>query len=229
MTTSGTTNFNPSLGESVIHAFGMCGVRPTELLQEHMVSARMAANLMLTTWSADGLNLWKITLQTLPLVQGQASYPIPTNNIVMLDTYISVQNGNQTIDRIILPISSTEYSSFPNKAQQGFPTSFWQDRLLTGSFYLWPVPDGNQASVSWYQVEQIYDSNFTDGQTMDIPPYFLEAFVLGLAYRLALTWAPASLMSLKSLSDSAYDIAARQNNETSDIFITPQVSSYWTS
>ena len=94
MTSSGTTSFNPSLGEVVIQAFGMCGVRPTALVQEHMVSARMAANLLQTTWSSKGVNLWKVSNVVVPLVTGQASYSIPTSNIVMLDTYIrTTTNG----------------------------------------------------------------------------------------------------------------------------------------
>lgn len=227
MTTSGTTSFNPSLGDAVIHAFGMCGVRPTAILQEHMVSARFAANMLQTTWSAKGVNLWKVTLQTLALVQGQAGYSVPTNNIVMLDAYISTVNGTYTSDRVILPVSRTEYSSYTNKAQQGFPSVYWQDRLLSGEVFLWPVPDGTQTSISWYQVEQIDDVSFTGGQTMDIPPYFQEAFVLGLAYRLAVSWSPERAVVLKGLADEAYTSAAEQNIERSDVFITPQIGGYW--
>lgn len=227
MTTSGTTNFNPSVGEAVMHAFQMCGVRPTALTQEHMTSARMATNMLLTTWSSKGVNLWKVTLQTIPLVAGQASYAVPTNNIVMLDTYISTANGASTIDRLILPVSRTEYASYPNKAQQGFPTTYWQDRLLNGLVYLWPVPDGTQTSLNFYQVEQIYDGNYTNGQTLDLPPYFLEAFAMGLAYRLAIIWAPERAQGLKLLADEAYATAAAQNIETEDVYISPQVSGYW--
>jgi hypothetical protein len=227
VTTSGTTNFNPSLGEAVIHAFGMCGVRPTALAQEHMVSARYAANMLQTTWSSKGVNLWKVSQVTVPLVQGQSSYSIPTSNIVMLDTYIRTTSGGTSTDRIILPVSRTEYASYPNKAQQGFPSTFWQDRLLTGLVYLWPVPDGTQTSLVYYQVEQIYDANFTGGQTLDLPTYFLEAFTLGLAYRLAITWAPERAQGLKALADEAYDTAAAQNIESSDFFIAPMTSVYW--
>ena len=81
MTTSGTTSFNPSLGELVTHAFGMCGVRPTAITQEHMQSSRMAVNMLLTTWSSKGVNLWKVTLQSVPLVAGQATYAVPVNNL----------------------------------------------------------------------------------------------------------------------------------------------------
>ena len=227
MTTSGTTNFNPALGEIVIHAFGMCGIRPTALLQEHLESSRMAANLLLTTWSSRGVNLWKVALETVPLVAGQATYSVPTNNITMLDTYISTTTGSSTTDRLILPVSRTEYASYPNKAQTGFPTTYWQDRLLNGTVTLWPVPDGSQTSLKYYQVEQVYDANFTNGQTVDIPPYFLEAFALGMAYRLAIIWAPERAQGLKMLADESYQIAASQNIEASDFFISPTIGGYY--
>lgn len=227
MTTSGTTNFNPTMGEAVMHAFQMCGVRPTALTQEHMTSARMAANLLMTTWSSKGVNLWKVTLQSVPLVAGQASYRIPANNIVMLDTYIHTEQGSSATDRLILPVSRSEYASYPNKAQQGFPTVYWQDRLLNGLVYLWPVPDGSQTSLDYYQVEQIEDANYTGGQTLDLPTYFLEAFVNGMAYRLAIMWAPERAQALKLLADESYQTAADQNIETANFYVSPQVGGYW--
>lgn len=227
MTSSGTTNFNPTLGEATIHAFGMCGIRPTEILQEHIVSARMAANLMLSSWSSQGVNLWEVDLQTVPLVAGQSSYSVPTNNIVMLDVYISTTTGTDTIDRIILPVSRTEYASYPNKDQQGFPTVYWQDRLLNGLVYLWPAPDGTQTALKYYQVKQIQDAGFNNGQTMDLPVYFQEAFVLGLAYRLAITWAPERVQGLKMLADAEYQNATEQNIETSAFYVSPMTSGYY--
>ena len=36
MATSGTFTFNPDLGELVLYAFNLAGVRPTALTQAHM-------------------------------------------------------------------------------------------------------------------------------------------------------------------------------------------------
>ena len=51
MSTSGTYSFNPSLGEMTLYALNLCGVRGTAILQEHMESARIAANMLLGRWS----------------------------------------------------------------------------------------------------------------------------------------------------------------------------------
>lgn len=228
MTASGTFNYNPSLGELTLYAFNLCGIRNTALLQEHMESARMAANLLLGRWSSEGVNLWMVNLQTIPLVAGQAEYTLPANNIVMLDTYIETDNGSGSpIDRLILPISRTEYASYPNKEQEGFPTTYWQNRLISSTVTLWPVPDGTQTSLKYYQVCQIDDANFTNGQTVNIPVYFMEAFAYGLAQRLAMIWAPDKVVMIKPLADEAYAIAAQQNVETSDFYVSPQISGYF--
>ena len=228
MTTRGTFAFNPGLGETVIYAYNMCGIRGTALVQEHMESARMASNMLLGRWSSQGVNLWMVTLVTIPLVAGQTTYDVPADNIVMLDTYIETVNGaGDPIDRLILPISRTEYASYPNKEQQGFPTVYWQNRQIASTVTLWPVPDGTQTSLKFYQVGQIDDANFTNGQTVNVPVYFLESFALGLAHRLAVMWAPDRAAGLKALADEAYEIAAAQNIETSDFFISPMVGGYF--
>lgn len=127
MTTSGTYQFNPALGEIVLYAYQNIGIRPTAVLQEHMESARMATNMMLSRWSNQGVNLWAVDLITTPLVAGQATYDVDPSTVMILDAYTTAGGP----DRVIMPISRTEYASYPNKAQQGFPTSFWFDRLTS--------------------------------------------------------------------------------------------------
>lgn len=227
MTTSGTYTFNPSLGELVIYSYNMIGIRGTSLLQEHMEAARMASNLMLGRWSSQGVNLWAVDLVTVPLVQGTATYDVDANTIVMLDAYVTTGTGTSAINRVIMPISRTEYASYPNKTQQGFPTTFWFDRLLAPTVTLWPVPDGNEVSLSYYRVRQVQDSDLANGQNVEIPAYFLEAFAYGLAHRLATIWAPDKVQMLKPMADEAYAIAASQNIETANTYISPMISSYW--
>ena len=229
MTTSGTYTFNPSLGELTLYSYNLCGLRNTSLLQEHMESARMATNLMLARWSNQGVNLWAVDLVTVPLVQGQATYSVDSDTVMILDAYMEIDNGSGApIDRIILPISRTEYASYPNKEQQGFTTTFWFDRLLSPTVTLWPVPDGSSAQyLKYYRVRRLQDSALTSGQTVEIPYLWLEAFALGLAQRLAMIWAPDKVQMLKPLADEAYMIAAEQNVEQAQQYISPMISGYF--
>lgn len=231
MATSGTYAFNPSLGELTLYAYNLCGLRNTSLLQEHLEAARMAANMLCANWSNRGVNLWAVDLITVPLVQGQATYNVDLNTVTMLDAYMVIDNGNgQPIDRIILPVSRTEYASYPNKETQGFTTTFWFDRLISPNptVTLWPVPDGTSAQqLKYYRVRQIQDSNLQNGAQVEIPYLWMDAFAYGLAARLAVIWAPDKVQLLKPLSDEAYTIAAEQNVETAAQYISPQISGYY--
>jgi hypothetical protein len=229
MTTSGTYAFNPSLGELTLYAYNLAGVRNTALLQEHMQAAKMATNMMLASWANQGVNLWAVDLITVPLVQGQTTYSVDGDTVMILDAYMQTDNGSgQPIDRIILPISRTEYASYPNKEQQGFTTTFWFDRLISPTITLWPVPDGSSAQyLKYYRVRQLQDANYISGQTVEIPYLWLEAFADGLAFRLSKIWNPQIAPALKAVADQSYDIAARQNVEQAQQYISPQISGYY--
>ena len=166
------------------------------------------------------------------------TYSVDPNTVVILDSYVTTTtNSAQPIDRIILPVSRTEYASYPNKQQVGFPTVFWFDRLIgasrsTGSpgpsVTLWPVPDGTSSQyLKYYRVRQIQDSNFTSGQTVEIPYLWMEAYAYALAQRLAVIWNPQKAMILKPLADEAYQVAAEQNVETAQQYISPQIQGYF--
>lgn len=229
MTTSGTYTYNPSLGELTLFAYNLAGIRNTSLVQEHMEAARMAANLMLANWSNKGVNLWAVDLVTTPLVAGQATYNVDGNTVVMLDAYVTIDNGQTSpIDRIILPISRTEYASYPNKEQQGFTTVFWFDRLISPTVTLWPVPDGTSAQfLKYYRVKRIQDADLQNGQNVEVPYLWLDAFAYGLASRLAQIWNPPLIQMLKPLADEAYQVAADQNVETASTYISPMISGYF--
>ena len=231
MATSGTYAYNPSLGEITLYAYTLIGIRPTELVQEHMQAARTCANMLLSRMSNQGVNLWAVDLQTVTLVAGQSTYDVPASTVVMLDAYMTIDNGsNQPTDRLIMPISRSEYSSYPNKEQQGFTTVFWFDRLLSPTVTLWPVPDGNSAQyLKYYRVRQIQDADFTSGQNVEIPYLWLEAVADGKAYRIARVWKPEMAPPLKAVADESYSIAASQNIEVAAQFITPTLSSYFRS
>ena len=229
MATSGTYTFNPSLGELTLFAFNLCGIRNTALLQEHMESARMASNLMLSRWSNQGVNLWAVDLQTTPLVTDVATYPVDPSTVMILDAYVTNDDSGANIDRIILPVSRTEYASYPNKEQQGYPTVYWFDRLLSPTVTLWPVPntDNGPKDLKYYRVRRLQDSNLQGGEQVEIPYLWMEAFSYGLAQRLAMIWAPDKVAMLKPLADEAYQIAADQNVEQAQQYISPMLSGYW--
>jgi hypothetical protein len=215
------------MGEAVLFALQLAGIKRTATTQQHFADAHMATNLLMGRWSADGVNLWAIDLQQIPLVQGQATYPVPNNTIVMLDAYYTINNGQQEIDRIMTPISRTEYANYPNKQQQGAGTVFWFDRLLAPTVTIWPTPTAQEAYFKYYRLRQIQDSQLQGGQGVEIPVYFLEAYCFGLAHRMALIWNPEKAPSLKVEYTESWGIATRQNVETAMVYVSPMLNGYY--
>lgn len=224
---TGTYTFAPGMGSLTLYAFNLAGVRPTALTQEHLQSAYMASNLLCATWS-NWPNLWQIDLQTITLVAGTATYSVDPTTALILDAYAENSSGTQPIDRIILPISRSEYSSYTNKSQQGAITTYWFDRLLSPNVTFYLVPDGTtDTTVKYYRLIRLQDVALTGDQAPDVPYLFLEAFALGLAYRLADIWTPERADKLKLRADEAYKIAADTNIENAAIYVGPGMSQYW--
>jgi hypothetical protein len=215
------------MGETVLYSYGMAGVPRTKLTQQHFTDARLATNFLMARWSAKGVNLWQVDSQVVNLVQGQSTYQVPSNTIVILDAYVSIASGNAPIDRLIFPISRSEYASYANKQQQGAVNVFWFDRLLAPTITLWPVPDGTASTLTYYRLRQTQDSVMAGGLNVEVPVYFLEAYALGLAWRLALIWNLERAGPLKSLADEAYNDAVSQNVESAGFYVQPTMNGYF--
>lgn len=128
MTTSGTTTFNLDLNNLIEEAFERCG---TELRTGYdMRTARRSLNLLTVEWANRGINLWTIEQGQIPMVTGQAIYPVPTNTIDLLDHVVRQNNGVQSnqIDINISRISESTYSTIPNKLTTGRPIQVWFNR-----------------------------------------------------------------------------------------------------
>lgn len=228
MTTSGTYSFNPSLGEVVLNAYARCGIRRTSLAQEHLADAAFEANLMFSDWSNKGVNLWEVDRVSVPLVQGQTTYTVDAKTVMILDAVITTGSGQSQFDRVIMPISRTEYSQTPNKNLQAPPTVFWFDRLINPTITLWPVPDqSSYYTLNYYRVTQIQDAELQDGQTLDIPYRWMDAMCAGLAARVAAIYAPDRLALLEAKAAQAYTTAATQDTENVPLYIMPGLSGYY--
>ena len=90
MASSGTYAFAPSVADMVLDAYRRCGVKPTSLEVDHLISARMSSNFVLANWTTLGVNLWKVDTQPtiIDLIQGTASYPLDQNVVGLLDCYV---------------------------------------------------------------------------------------------------------------------------------------------
>jgi hypothetical protein len=126
-TTTGTTAFNLDMNDLIEEAFERCG---QELRTGYNFrTARRSLNLLTIEWANRGINFWTVEQGQIPLVTGQAIYPMPADTINLLDTVIRQNNSTSNqIDINISGISESTYMSLPNKLAQGRPIQMWFNR-----------------------------------------------------------------------------------------------------
>jgi hypothetical protein len=227
MASSGTYNFNLSNANVVQQAFSRIQFRRPQILAEHMLDAITEYNLLLASLSNLQPNLWSVELVSVPLIQGQAIYTVDPSVVMILDAYISF-DGSTTSDRLIFPISRTEYASYPNKTAQGVSSVFWFDRLVDPSITLWYVPDATSTyTLNYYAVQQLQDANLPSGETPNVPYLWLDCLVAGMSHRMSRIYKPELETVRKADFDEAFKIAATQNVENVEMTISPGLDSYF--
>jgi hypothetical protein len=228
MATTGTYNFNPGAGELGLYAFNMLGVRRPDINDQHLADLRIAANLVISEWANRQPDLWDISQTSVSLTQGTATYSVPANVVMILDAHIETVQGTTPTDRVVTAISRSEYSSYPNKQDQGPPTVYWFDRILAPTFTLWPVPDGNGPyAFNYYYVSRGQDVSLTGGATVDVPFGWLRAFAAALAAELAPAYAPEREAVRRADAERSFLLAAAFNVEQVPFTIAPNLSGYF--
>jgi len=127
MSTTGTTSFNLDVNDLIEEAFERCG---KELRTGYdFRTARRSLNLLTIEWANRGINLWTVEQGVIPMVTGQAMYPIPVDTIDLMDMVIRQNNGTSNqIDINISRIAEPTYMSLPNKLAQGRPIQVYVNR-----------------------------------------------------------------------------------------------------
>jgi len=170
-------------------------------------------------------NLWTVDLVTQTLTAGTATYSVDAKTVMVLDAYITIDSQ----DRLIFPISRTEYASYVNKTDQGTPSVYWYDRILSPTITLWLVPDDSTVTLNYYRCTQNQDANLQSGETAAVPFRFLDAMVAGLAHRLARIYAPDLEQQRKQDAMEALAIAQTQDIEVVPMVVQPILSGYFNS
>lgn len=144
-------------------------------------------------------------------------------------TYVAGQNQNAApVDILLFPISRNDYAAIPNKAQQARPTSYWFDRLISGTVTIWPVPDGNGPyEVHYYKAGQIQDISAVYGQNPNMPFRMFEAFCADVSAHLAMKWKPESLVMLKQYAVECWKEASDEDREKVATYMSPSFDGYF--
>jgi hypothetical protein len=240
--TSGTTAFNLDFATIAEEAFERTG---TELRSGYdLRTARRSLGLLLIEWANRGINMWTIDgPYSVPMLQGVATYLLPSDTVDLLDHYIRTGAGNASTqtDLSITRIAEPTYATIPNKLTPGRPIQVWVNRqsganntnlaLPSSSspqFTVWPVPpDSTTFIFVYYRLRRIQDvGSGINGP--DVPWRFLPALCAGLAYylsiKLPLKDAQIRVPALKMMYEEAWDMAATEDSEKASIRLVPRQS-----
>ena len=216
MAASGTYTFNPEFADLVDEALERCGIDPADAPARTTRSIARSAELMFADWLTRGAKQWQMVKYSLTLVQGTASYALPSG---AFDVFHATFKTSDDLEREMYPISRSDYNALHDKTIQGQTDRFFVDRSTfigadpASTLYLWQVPNAAAATGTmemWY-LRRIQDvAQPTSGTTLDLPYHWTEAFASGLAYYISKKFAKEHTAEL--LSDYLGDDPKRRDS-----------------
>lgn len=201
MATSSSTDFSLNGKEVVQEALRLIGVGVTgeTLSSEELSDGLRVLNRQIKAWQAEGLQLWKRTTVSVPLTDGKTTYTLGNTGgeDVTTDRPLKILSAvREHTDGGVARMEQLAYEDYwnlPNKSSdKGIPVQFFFNPPVPNNsdladLTLWPTP-GSTAASDW-TIELVIQEpleDIDDGtDDLDFPPYYEEALVYGLAYRLA--------------------------------------------
>jgi hypothetical protein len=223
MTTSGTTSFNLSIDEIVEEAYERIGIRSNSGYD--IKSARRSLNILFSEWSNRGVHLWKVELNEIAMVSGQAAYAVPSNVSDVLEAYISSSSGTPgttTNDLTLNKIDRSAYAALPNKGTTGQPSQYYVDRQVTPEIYLYQTPDlSTYTYLKYYSINRIEDAGAYTNNA-DVVYRFIPGMCAGLAYYLSQKRSPERVDMLKMAYEDEMKRALDEDGSRTSLYIAPQ-------
>ena len=130
-----------------------------------------------------------------------------------------------SVDTPMTKISRSQYQGFSNKTSTGLPTQYWVQRFVdkvTMTLYLTPgaAQDGNY--INFYYTKRIDDVGAYTNAT-DVPYRFIPCMIAGLAYYLAVKYAPQRVQELKLLYEDELLRAEDEDGSSNSTYISPKI------
>ena len=224
MATSGTTTFDLNIDDIIEEAYERCGMRTNS--GHDIKSARRSLNLLFSEWGNRGIHLWKVELNEVALVSGQAEYTVDGQVNDVLEAYISstatASDNSNTQDVSLTKIDRSAYAALPNKLATGQPSQYYVDRQTTPKTYVYQAPDLNTyTTLKFYTINRIEDAGAYTNQA-DVAYRFLPCMCSGLAYYLAQKRAPDRIQLLKQLYEDELIRALNEDGSRTSVYISPQ-------
>tara|TARA_R110002111_G_scaffold15904_3_gene41095 strand:- start:595 stop:1155 length:561 start_codon:yes stop_codon:yes gene_type:complete len=182
-------------------------------------------------WQNRGLNLWTIQAGTQALTSGTATYTMPADTVDLIEHQIRTGTGTNQVDTNLTRMSVSTYSQQSSKNSTGKPTQIFIQRLSASTTVtLWPVPDNNTYTLSYYRIAGIDGiSEGIDGTTTSfVPPRFVPCLVSGLAYYIAMKRPEVAnrVAPLKQEYEYQFELAASEDTESASARFVPYDTFY---
>ena len=232
-TTSGTTIFEKgfSISDIVEEAYERLGIQGVSGYQ--LKSARRSLNILFQEWANRGLHYWEVANNNITLVADQATYTMfrsttdgtsSTTAVYGVDDVLEASFRNSNVDTPLTKINRSAYQALSNKTSTGQPTQYFVQRFIdkiTITLYLTPGSDQAGKFINYYYVKRIQDAgDYTNDA--DVPYRFVPCMITGLAYYLAIKFAPDRIQMLKMLYEDELARALEEDGSSSSSFITPK-------
>ena len=238
--TSGLFSFQLSNSGVIFEAFDRIGKRPPQVDRHMVASARISLNLELLDWSNEGWNFWKTTSGTINLAANQPTYALPPDLVTIEELYYSQLNtlgSGINSDRMMVPITRTQYAAVVNKLQPGIPSQYWFQMLDPPQVTIWPVPAMGQVAPSfvlnWFGLQQMEDANPYGGEVPDIHYRATDTLCAKMAVRLCEKFGPEDadsrtelMTEKKMIADASWMALQRRDQEPGNVTFRPMVYPY---
>ena len=233
-TTSGTTIFEKgfSISDIVEEAYERIGIQGVSGYQ--LKGARRSLNIMFQEWANRGLHYWEVANNSITLVDGQATYTMfrstadgtsDATAVYGVDDILEASYRNSSnVDTPLTKINRSTYQALSNKTSEGQPTQYFVQRFIdkvTVTLYLTPGSSEAGNKLNYYYVKRIQDAgDYTNDA--DVPYRFVPCMLAGLAYYLAVKFAPDRVQMLKMLYEDELNRALQEDGSSSSSYITPK-------
>jgi len=233
MATSGTTTFETtfSISDIVEEAYERIGIQGVSGYQ--LKGARRSLNILFQEWANRGLHYWEVANNNITLVSGQSTYTMfrstsdgtsDATAVYGVDDILEASYRNSNVDTPLTKINRSTYQALSNKTSTGQPTQYFVQRLIdrvTITLYLTPGSSEAGKFLNYYYVKRIQDAGDYTNEA-DVPYRFVPCMTAGLAYYLAIKFAPDRVQMLKMLYEDELNRALQEDGSSSSSFITPK-------
>ena len=222
MATSGTTAFDLDIDEIISEGYERCGISTNSGYD--LRSARRSLNLLFAEWGNRGIHLWKVNLNTLALVAGQAEYSTATGVNDVLEAFISstASNTGERTDVYITKIDRSAYAALQNKGSQEQPSQYYVERKTSPKIFLYITPDVQTFThLKYYSINRIEDAGSYTNEA-DVAYRFLPCMCAGLAYYLSMKKNPQLTQQNKLIYEDELRRALEEDGQRASTFIAPQ-------